>query len=140
MLYFLPGNRCSQCLLACLQAAFFEALCQDINPQEQTVVACFPPDSGIFPPASGMDESCFKIPYDILVLGERLPPMTCFVREYLPVRQLHTHANAHAAAIMSLVCTLTQSGLFTMERLGCSCIILQRYVLCGHAAHPNPWP
>ena len=60
-------------VLACLQAAFFEALCQDINPKEKTVVACFPPDSGIFPPASGMDESCFKIPYDILVLGKRLP-------------------------------------------------------------------
>ncbi|CAL5221824.1 g4081 [Coccomyxa viridis] len=51
------------------KAAFFEALCQDINPKEKTVVACFPPDTGIFPPASGMDESCFKIPYDILVLA-----------------------------------------------------------------------
>lgn len=46
-----------------LQAAFFEAVCQDINPEEKTIVACFPPDSG-------MDESCFKIPYDVLVLGE----------------------------------------------------------------------
>ena len=46
-----------------LQAAFFEALCQDINPEEKTIVACFPP-------GTGMDESCFKIPYDVLVVGE----------------------------------------------------------------------
>ena len=46
-----------------LQAAFFEATCQEIDPNEKTIVACFPPDSS-------MDESCFKIPYDMLVLGE----------------------------------------------------------------------
>ena len=46
-----------------LQAAFFEELCQDINPEEKTIVACFPP-------GTGMDESCFKIPYDVLVIGE----------------------------------------------------------------------
>ena len=48
-----------------LQAAFFEALCQEINPSEKSILACFPPDSG-------MDDSCFKIPYDVLVLGKRL--------------------------------------------------------------------
>lgn len=46
-----------------LQAAFFEAVCKNIDPNEKSIVACFPPDSGL-------DESCFKILYDMLVLGE----------------------------------------------------------------------
>ena len=68
-------------VFAGLQAAFFEALCQDINPVEKTIVACFPNDAGMVPD-SGMDESCFKIPYDILVLGKRLLQI-CFGRKCL---------------------------------------------------------
>lgn len=41
---------------------FFEAKCTEILPDERSIVACFPEDAG-FP------EACFKIPYDILVLG-----------------------------------------------------------------------
>ncbi|KAL4428590.1 hypothetical protein ABPG77_008902 [Micractinium sp. CCAP 211/92] len=41
---------------------FFEAKCTDINPEEKTIVACFPEDAG-FP------EACFKIAYDHLVIG-----------------------------------------------------------------------
>ena len=41
---------------------FYEAKCTEIDPQERTIVACFPEDAG-FP------EACFKIPYDILILG-----------------------------------------------------------------------
>ncbi len=41
---------------------FFEAKCNQILPEEKALVACFPEDAG-FP------EACFKLPYDILVLG-----------------------------------------------------------------------
>lgn len=41
---------------------FYEAKCTEILPDERCVVACFPEDAG-FP------EACFKLPYDILVLG-----------------------------------------------------------------------
>ena len=41
---------------------FFEAKCNEILPEEKSIVACFPEDAG-FP------EACFKLPYDILVLS-----------------------------------------------------------------------
>lgn len=41
---------------------FYEAKCTEILPEERSIVACFPEDAG-FP------EACFKVPYDILVLG-----------------------------------------------------------------------
>lgn len=41
---------------------FFEAKCNEILPEEKSLVACFPDDAG-FP------EACFKLPYDILVLS-----------------------------------------------------------------------
>lgn len=44
------------------KGSFYEAKCTDINPEEKTIVACFPEDAG-FP------EACFKIPYDTLILG-----------------------------------------------------------------------
>jgi len=58
-----------------MQAAFFEAMCQNIDPVKKTIVACFPPDSG-------MDESCFKIPYDVLVVCERPLLATVIVVEH----------------------------------------------------------
>ena len=58
------NNSCASDANHVLQAAFFEAICEEIDPNEKSIVACFPPDSG-------MDESCFKIPYDMLVLGEK---------------------------------------------------------------------
>ena len=64
-IHLVPSARQVPKVTAELQAAFFEALCQDIDPAEKTILACFPPDSG-------MDDSCFKIPYDVLVLGKRL--------------------------------------------------------------------
>ena len=39
---------------------------QDIDPVKKTLVACFPDDVG-------MDEACFQLEYDILVLGGFLP-------------------------------------------------------------------
>lgn len=44
------------------KGAYYEAECQDIIPEERTVVACFPKDAG-FPAA------CFKVPYDYLVVA-----------------------------------------------------------------------
>lgn len=41
---------------------FFEAKCTEILPDEKSIVACFPEDAG-FP------EACFKLPYDVLILG-----------------------------------------------------------------------
>jgi NADH:ubiquinone reductase (non-electrogenic) len=41
---------------------FFEAQCKEIFPEEKSLVCCFPEDAG-FP------EACWKLPYDILVLG-----------------------------------------------------------------------
>ncbi|KAK9866900.1 hypothetical protein WJX84_011085 [Apatococcus fuscideae] len=41
---------------------YYEAVCQDIDPKNKTIVACFPKDTGL-------DEACFRIPYDILVLA-----------------------------------------------------------------------
>ena len=45
-----------------LQAEYFEAACTEVDPVKKEVVACFPEDTG-------MDELCFRVPYDILVLG-----------------------------------------------------------------------
>ncbi|KAK9839229.1 hypothetical protein WJX81_002839 [Elliptochloris bilobata] len=41
---------------------YFEAICNDIDPVERSLVACFPPEAGL-------DEACFKVPYDMLVLA-----------------------------------------------------------------------
>lgn len=48
------------CMLA--QGKYFEAVASDIDPEKKSIVACFPADAG-------MDECCFKMEYDILVLG-----------------------------------------------------------------------
>lgn len=45
------------------QGKYYEAICQDIDPKNKTIVACFPKDTGL-------EEACFRIPYDILVVGE----------------------------------------------------------------------
>lgn len=45
------------------QGKYYEAVCQDIDPKNKTIVACFPKDTGL-------EEACFRIPYDILVVGE----------------------------------------------------------------------
>ena len=44
------------------QGKYFEAVASDIDPEKKSIVACFPADAG-------MDECCFKMDYDILVLG-----------------------------------------------------------------------
>lgn len=46
-----------------MQGRYFEAVASEINPEEKSVVACFPADTG-------MDECCFKLEYDILILGK----------------------------------------------------------------------
>lgn len=45
------------------QGKYYEAICQDIDPKNKTIVACFPKDTGL-------EEACFRIPYDILIVGE----------------------------------------------------------------------
>lgn len=44
------------------KADFYEAVCKDIDAEAKQLVCCFPADAG-------MDEACFKVPYDILVLS-----------------------------------------------------------------------
>lgn len=44
-----------------VQGEYFEAVCHEVYPEEQAIVACFPKDAGL-------DEACFKVPYDILVV------------------------------------------------------------------------
>ncbi|KAK9830323.1 hypothetical protein WJX72_011009 [[Myrmecia] bisecta] len=41
---------------------YFEAVVQDIDPADKSLVACFPLDANL-------GEACFKLPYDILVIG-----------------------------------------------------------------------
>lgn len=48
------------------QGKYFEAICTDIDPEERSLVACFPPEAGL-------DDTCFKVPYDMLILGAALP-------------------------------------------------------------------
>ncbi|KAK9914887.1 hypothetical protein WJX75_001929 [Coccomyxa subellipsoidea] len=42
------------------KGTFFEAVCQEIDPVQKTIKACIPSDP---------EDSCFKVPYDILVLA-----------------------------------------------------------------------
>ena len=48
-----------------MQGKYFEAVCSEVDPEKQQLVACFPADTG-------MDEFCFKLDYDILILGQSL--------------------------------------------------------------------
>ncbi|KAK9815675.1 hypothetical protein WJX72_007865 [[Myrmecia] bisecta] len=41
---------------------YFEAVCESIDPNKRTLVACFPQDVGLA-------EACFKVPFDLLVLA-----------------------------------------------------------------------
>ena len=49
-------------MCASWQGKYFEAICTDIDPAERSLVACFPPEAGL-------DDTCFKVPYDMLILG-----------------------------------------------------------------------
>lgn len=53
------------------QGQYYEAVVQDIDPAVKSLNCCFPEDAGI-------DEACFSVEYDILVLGEPswLPVLT----------------------------------------------------------------
>eukprot|EP00775_Hariotina_reticulata_P004476 gene4476-4730_t len=44
------------------KADYYEAVCKAIDPKRKELVACFPKDAGL-------DEACFKIKYDILIMG-----------------------------------------------------------------------
>eukprot|EP00877_Chromochloris_zofingiensis_P004510 jgi/Chrzof1/1405/Cz10g06180.t1 len=41
---------------------YYEAVCKAIDPVKKELVACFPKDAGL-------DEACFKISYDVLIVG-----------------------------------------------------------------------
>jgi len=45
-----------------IQGDFYEAVCKDIDPVKKELVCCFPADSGL-------DEACFKVSYDLLLVG-----------------------------------------------------------------------
>ena len=63
-----------------MQGKFFEAKVTEVLPAEKSIVACFPDDAG-FP------EACFKISYDVLVLGVGCVRARCharFVRRAAP--------------------------------------------------------
>lgn len=47
-----------------LQGAYYEAVCKAIDPKRKELVACFPKDAGF-------EEACFKISYDLLIVGVR---------------------------------------------------------------------
>ena len=44
------------------QADYYEAVAKAVDPVKKELVACFPADSGL-------DEACFKIAYDVLIVG-----------------------------------------------------------------------
>ena len=44
------------------KGAYFEAVVHEIDPASKSVVCCFPADAGL-------DQACFKVPYDVLVLA-----------------------------------------------------------------------
>jgi hypothetical protein len=52
-------------LLTTLQGDYYEAVAKAIDVQRKELVACFPKDAGL-------DEACFKISYDILIVGVSL--------------------------------------------------------------------
>ena len=41
---------------------YFEAVCHAVDPAARDLVCCFPADSGL-------DQACFKVPYDVLVVA-----------------------------------------------------------------------
>jgi len=44
------------------KGAYFEAVVHEVDPAQKSIVCCFPADAGL-------DQACFKVPYDILVLA-----------------------------------------------------------------------
>lgn len=49
------------------QGDYYEAVCKTIDPVRKELVACFPKDAGF-------DEACFKIKYDMLIIGVSWAP------------------------------------------------------------------
>jgi NADH:ubiquinone reductase (non-electrogenic) len=45
-----------------LQGDYYEAVAKAIDVKRKELVACFPKDAGL-------DEACFKISYDVLIVG-----------------------------------------------------------------------
>lgn len=50
---------------AWVQGDYYEAVAKAVDVKRKELVACFPKDAGL-------DEACFKISYDILIVGVRL--------------------------------------------------------------------
>lgn len=50
---------------------YYEAVVKDVDPTKKDLVCCFPADSG-------MDEACFLVPYDVLVMGVRADFISLF--------------------------------------------------------------
>lgn len=45
-----------------LQGEYYEALCKEVDTKKKELVCCFPADAGL-------DEACFKMTYDVLVMA-----------------------------------------------------------------------
>ena len=70
------------------QGRYFEAVCTDVDVENRTVTACFPPDAGL-------DDACFKIAYDVLII--------CTAPCFLHLSHLHLW-NVMAMATLGLLC------------------------------------
>lgn len=59
-----------------VQGKFYEAIVQSIDIKSKSLVACFPDDLG-------METACFKLDYDILVLGMHIASRASLTRNFL---------------------------------------------------------
>jgi hypothetical protein len=57
-----PGTQLTVVPAAVLQGDYYEAVAKAVDVKRKELVACFPKDAGL-------DEACFKISYDILIVG-----------------------------------------------------------------------
>jgi hypothetical protein len=65
------------------QADYYEAVCKAIDPKRKELVACFPKDAGL-------DEACFKIKYDILIMGVSPSPVLTSVQELQVINSINS--------------------------------------------------
>lgn len=64
------GGACHSGSAVLLQGDYYEAVAKAVDVKRKELVACFPKDAGL-------DEACFKISYDILIVGVGWAPAAC---------------------------------------------------------------
>lgn len=84
MFMFLSPSCKHVCLYGCwwwlLQGEYYEAVAKAVDVQRKELVACFPKDAGL-------DEACFKISYDILIVGVSRSSEQSVLQQSLHVQQ-----------------------------------------------------